>query len=118
MLKLRGKWICSGRIRLKEWRRNSWTKYKVEESKKEAFRGRGAPLEWRKGGYAKTRDTEQGSGEKIAGQEFFPCLESTTCCVGKASRMSQRKKRDEAAAKNGDHERLHKENQIKRKNRR
>ena len=23
-------------------------KYKVEESKKEAFRGRGAPLEWRR----------------------------------------------------------------------
>ena len=65
-------------------------KYKVEESKREAFRGRGAP--WNGGGHAETRDTGQESGENIFGQEFSPCLENTTCSVGKASRRSQRKK--------------------------
>ena len=65
-------------------------KYKVEESKKDAFRGGGASL-WNGGRYAKTRDTEYESGKKIAGQEISRCLENTTCSVGKASRRSQRK---------------------------
>ena len=51
-------------------------KYKVEESKRKAFRGRGASLEWRR---------ESG--------EFSPSLENTTCSVSKASRRSQWKKR-------------------------
>ena len=71
------------------------------------------------GGREGTRKQEIQNKEverRLLGKIFFPVLESTTCSVGKASRMSQRKKRDEAAAKNGDHEILHKENQIKRKN--
>ena len=35
-------------------------KYKVEESKREAFRGRGAPLEWRR-----VRMNKKEGGEKI-----------------------------------------------------
>ena len=46
-------------------------KYKVEESKREASRGRGALLEWRRV-RKKTRNTEQESGEKVAGQAFSP----------------------------------------------
>ena len=43
------KWTKVGRIWLKEWKEEEvLDKYKVEESNKEAFRGRGAPLEWRK----------------------------------------------------------------------
>ena len=41
-------------------------KYKVEESKREAFKGRGNPLEWKE--YAETRDIKFESGEKTAGQ--------------------------------------------------
>ena len=33
---------------LREWKRKSWTSNKVEVWKREAFIGRGAPLEWRR----------------------------------------------------------------------
>ena len=45
-------------------------KYKVEESKKEAFRGRAAAMEWRRVRENKTYRIRK--WEKIAGQEFLP----------------------------------------------
>ena len=67
-------------------------KYKVEESNKEAFKGRSAPLERRR--VPKNKKLQNQKVEKkIAGQEFSPCLENTTCSVCKASRRSRRKKR-------------------------
>ena len=50
-------------------------------------------LAWNGGECAQIRNTEYKSGEKIAGQEFSPRLENTTCSVSKASRRSRRKKR-------------------------
>ena len=39
--------------------------YKIEDSNKEAFKVRGAPLKWRR--VCRARCTEQESGEKIVG---------------------------------------------------
>ena len=54
-------------------------KFEVEESKSEAFRGRGAPLEWRR--------------VRKNNKLYSPCLENTTCSVCKESRRSLRKKK-------------------------
>ena len=77
-----------------------------KKAKREAFRGRGAPLE---GGRVRKSKT------KIAGQEFSPCAESISCSDCKANRRSRRIKRDEAAAKNEDYKGSDIENQLKRK---
>ena len=63
--------------------------YMVEESKRAAFRGGGAPLEWRRVCNNKFYKKEDESGEKTAEQEFSPCSEITTYSVCKASRRSQ-----------------------------
>ena len=39
--------------------------YKIEDSNKEAFKVRGAPLKWRR--VCRARNTEQESGEKMIG---------------------------------------------------
>ena len=65
-------------------------KYKVEDSKREACRGRGNPLEWRLVRRGKKYRIEK---VKIAGQESSPCLENTTCSVGKACMKIPRKKK-------------------------
>ena len=61
-------------------------KRNVEDSEREAFKGRGAPLEWRRVRRSKKHRIK--NGEKIAGQESSPCSESTTCRICKASRRS------------------------------
>ena len=42
-------------------------KYRVENSKRGAFRGGGSPLEWRR--VRRSKKLEYGSGERIVGQE-------------------------------------------------
>ena len=80
--------LCWGKLaeRMKEEVLN---KYEVEEAKKRLSEVE--VLLWSGEGCAKARNTEQESGEKIAGKEFSLCLENTTCSVHKASRRSQRK---------------------------
>ena len=63
-------------------------KYKVEDSKREA-----GAIRWSGGVYREAGSTEHETGEKIAGQESSPCLESTTCSVGKACMKIPRKKK-------------------------
>ena len=59
-------------------------KYKVEDNKRERF-----PVGVE--ACAQKQETQQKSGEKIAGQDSSPCSESITCSVCTASRTSQRK---------------------------
>ena len=66
-------------------------KYKVEDSKREAYRGRGS--RWVGGGCEEAKNTGFESGEKTAGQELLPCSESTTCRVGKSCKKIPRKKK-------------------------
>ena len=62
-------------------------KYKVEESKRGAFEGRG---NHRIGDECEeVKNTELESGEKTIGQELSLCLEKTICSVCKANRRSQ-----------------------------
>ena len=61
-------------------------KYEVEESKRGTFKGKGDLLEWRRVRKNKIFKIRIESEEKIAGREFSPCSENTTCSVCKASR--------------------------------
>ena len=54
-------------------------KYKVEDCKREAYKGRGSLLDWRR--VRRSKNTGNESGEKIAGQESSLCSECTTCSV-------------------------------------
>ena len=56
-------------------------KYKVEESKRGAYKGR------------ERRRVCRNKREKSVGQELTPCFENTTCSVCKGSRRSQQKRR-------------------------
>ena len=75
-------------------------KYKVEESKREAFRGRGA-LPWNGGGCAGAQKNIymyiymcRISGEKIAGQEIFLVFRiQLAASAVQAGRSQQKKKR-------------------------
>ena len=84
-------------------------KYKVEESKREAFRGRGAPLGMEKSMRDKT------VGRRLSGTNFLFVQRIQTAASAKQAGGANGRGRDEAAAKNGDHARSEKENQIKRK---
>ena len=44
----RAKWTCAGRFLEKKMEEEVMDKYKVEDGKREAFRGEGAPSEWRR----------------------------------------------------------------------
>ena len=62
-------------------------KYKVEESKRKAFRGRGDP--WNGGGCAKTKSKQK----RLLGNNFSLFRECNLQRLQKASRRSQRKKK-------------------------
>ena len=88
-------------------------KYKVEDSKREAHRGRGNPLEWRL-----VRRSKRHRIRKWREDCWALCREynlqrraSTKQAGGVGGR-----RRDEEAAKNKDYETSDIENQIKRKN--
>ena len=66
--------------------------YKAEDSNREAYQGRGAPLEWRRVRRSEKCRTRKWC-EKIFGQESSLCSESTTCSVGKACTRSQLKEK-------------------------
>ena len=68
-------------------------RYKVEGSKRGAFKGTGDPLVWRKVRKNKRYEIRKECGEKTAGQSFSPSLVNTTCSVCRASRRSQQKRR-------------------------
>ena len=89
-------------------------KYKVEESHLEAFRGRGAPLEWRK--VRKARNFEKESGRRLLCKIFLLVGRIQPAASAKQTGRVVGRGRDEAAAKNGYHERSDEENQSKRKN--
>ena len=65
-------------------------RYKIENSKRDALRGGGAPLEW--GGVRWSGERGVGGG-KVAGRGSLLCSESATCSDCKASRRSRRKKK-------------------------
>ena len=88
-------------------------KYKVVERNKVAFRGGGAPLEWRM--VSKSKEFRIRKWVEDCSERISPCLENTTCSVCNVTRRSQRKKKSEAAARNGYHDRSDKENKIRRK---
>ena len=66
-------------------------KKKFEESKREAFRGRGASLEWRR--VRKSKKYRIRNWREDCWARIFPCLENTSCSVCKKNRRSQRKKK-------------------------
>ena len=88
-------------------------KYKVEESKKGAFKGRGDPRNGKEA--AEARNIILESGEKTAGQEFFLVERIQFTAFAKQAGGASRRGGDEAAAKDGHHEISDKENQTKRK---
>ena len=65
---------------------------------------------WNGGGCAKTENTEQESGEKIAGQEFFFVQRIQFAAFAKQTGVNRRRGGAEAAAKNDLYERSDKEN--------
>ena len=71
-------------------------KYKVEDSTKEAYKVRCAPLEWRRERRSKIQNWKVGRWLLGKNLRF---VQSTTCSVCKTSRRSQRKEGDETAAK-------------------
>ena len=73
-------------------------KYKVEDSKREAFKGRGAPLEWRR--VRRCKKYRIKSGEKISGQELRFVQRVQLAAAAKQAGGVSGRRRDEAAAKN------------------
>ena len=69
---------------------------------------------WNGGGCAKTRNTEQEKGEKIAGQESSLCLEKKLAASAKQARGADGSAEEEemAATKNEDYEGFDEEDQI------
>ena len=78
-------------------------KHKVEESKREVFRGGGALLEWRR--VRKNKKYRRRKWEKTAGQEFFFVLRLQLAASAKQAGGVNGRRRDEAAAKNDEYER-------------
>ena len=76
-------------------------KYKVEEAKKGAYKGRGEPLEWPI--VKKRKDISLGHGVKIAGQELSHGSETAACSESKVwVRRHSRAERRSAAHCVGD----------------
>ena len=89
-------------------------KYKGEESKKEAFEGRGAPLDWR--GVRKNKKYRRKKVmRRLLGKNFLFVQRIQLPASAKQAGGVNGRGRDEAAAKNDDYERSDEENQIKRK---
>ena len=79
---------CWKKIAGKMWE-EVLNKYKVEDSKRGAYRGGGAPLECEE-----ARNIEYGNGVNTAGQGSLPGSESTTCNAHKVRRWARpRRKR-------------------------
>ena len=75
----------------KEWCETMEEKYKVEETKKGAYKGRGKPLE-RRSVKIVERDQHQ-NGVKTAGQESTHGSENTACSEAEACRQVKQKKK-------------------------
>ena len=87
----------------RSWKRRFWTSARWR-TPKEVLAEAEAQF-WNGVVYEEAGSTEYESGEKTVGQEFSLCSENTTCSVCEASRRSYNgRRRDEAAAKNGDYE--------------
>ena len=99
--------VYAGRIWLKEWRKKSWTSTGSNKAK-ERLSEVEVPLGMEEGTQKQEIQNKKVEG-KIAGQE----LQRRESNQGG---VNGRRRRDEAAAKNGNHERSDKENKIKRKN--
>ena len=90
-------------------------KYKVEESNKETFTGRSAPLEWRR--VRKNQTIQNKKVERrLLGKNFLLVLRIQLAASAKQAGGVDRRGGDKAAAKNGYHEKSDKEIQIKRMN--
>ena len=91
-------------------------KYKVEKSERGTFKGRGTPLEWRRvrrNKRYKIRKWREDCWARI----FSLLREIQLAAFAKQTGGVNRRGGDEAAAKDGYHERSDKENQIKSKDR-
>ena len=88
--------------------------YKFEESKREAFRGRGASQKWRRVRKNKKYRLRKWREERLLGKNFLVVQRIQLAASAKQAGGVNGRRRDEAAAKNGDHERSDKENQVKR----
>ena len=80
-------------------------KYKVEESKREAFKGRGAPLEWRRVRGSKKYRIKEWRRRLLGKSLLFVQREKSTAFAKQAGGVGGRR-RDEAAAKIDDYEGL------------
>ena len=100
---------------LVEWKRKSWTSTRSRTAKKEVFEVGIAPLEWRRECRSKQYKIRKVERRLLAKSLRFVQRVQLAASAEQAGGVNGRR-RDEAAAKNGYHERSHKENQIKRKN--
>ena len=90
-------------------------KYKLENTNKEAYRGRGEPSEWRI--VRRVKKYQPRKWVKVIGQKFSLGSQSAICSDSKACRKARRRrKRYEAAAKNESYEGHGKENQREKEN--
>ena len=101
---------------MNKWRslsqRKSWTSTKSKRAREEHLKAEVTLFYGEK--YARTRNTELESGEKIVGQELSLFITQLAAFAKQAGGVNRRGG-DEAAAKDGYHERSDKEDQIKRK---
>ena len=89
-------------------------KYKVEDSKREAFRGRGGP--WT-GRVRRNKEIQNKKVERrLLGKNFLLVQRMQLAASAKQAGGVNGRRRDNAEAKNEDYERSDKENQVKRKN--
>ena len=103
----KAKYRCGGRHG-----RESWTSTKSKRATEGHLKAEGALCYGEK--YARTRNTELESGEKIVGQKFSLFITQLAAFAKQAGGVNKTGG-DEAAAKDGDHEKSDKEDRIKRK---
>ena len=89
-------------------------KYRKEESKREAWRGGSAPLEWRR--VPKNKKYRIRCREDCWASNFLFVHWKQLAASAKQAGGLNGRRRDQATAKNCDYERSDKENRIKRKN--
>ena len=88
-------------------------KYKVEDSKREAYKGRGGPLEWRR--VRRSRKYRIRKWRILLGKNLRLVQRVQHAASAKQAGGVNGRRREEAAAKNEDYEGVDEENQIKRK---
>ena len=91
MVEARAKLTYAGRIWRKEWKTKSSTSIKSKKAKERPSEV-GVPLGMEEG-TQKQEIQNKKVVRRLLGKKFSPCLENTTCRVGKASRRSQREKK-------------------------